>query len=298
MSNTINKNVSVILDNLYKKNFGRNIFLFTMGLLVSALSFNLFFDPYNVIPSGSGGLALLISEVINVDVALITFLVNFTLLILAFVFFGFDYGTKMIAVTILYPVFLKSTTLITRFIDLENTSLFLIMVIGGAGLGLSSGLVRKSGFNPGGFGVIYDLLKKYLYMGIGTSTLIINVILISLSGFMFGLNNAIYAIISLIVSSYIVDRVIIGISDNKVFYIITDKPLEIRDYIIDKLHYSVTVVKARGGYTNKRKKMLMCVVPTIEYLKLKELVSAIDPKVFFLIVDAYESSVKKNCKNM
>ena len=298
MSNMINKNVSVILDNLYKKNFGRNIFLFTMGLLVSALSFNLFFDSYNVIPSGSGGLALLISEFINVDVALVTFLVNFTLLILAFIFLGFDYGTKMIAVTILYPVFLKSTTLITRFIDLENTSLFLIMVIGGAGLGLSSGLVRKSGFNPGGFGVLYDLLKKYLYMGIGTSTLIINTILISLSGFMFGLNNAIYAIISLIVSSYIVDRVIIGISDNKVFYIITDKPLEIRDYIIDKLHYSVTVVKARGGYTNKRRKMLMCVVPTIEYLKLKELVSAIDPNVFFLIVDAYESSVKKNCKNM
>ena len=100
-------------------------------------------------------------------------------------------------------------------------------------------------------------------MGIGTSTLIINTILISLSGFMFGINSAIYAIISLIVSSYIVDRGIIGISDNKVFYIITDKPLEIRDYIINKLHYSVTIVKARGGYTNKRRKILMCVVPTI-----------------------------------
>ena len=298
MSSLVNINVSTILDNLYKKNFGRNIFLFAMGLLVSALSFNLFFEPYNVIPSGSGGLALLISEFVNMDVALATFLINLILLLIAIIFFGWEYATKMIAVTILSPIFLKSTTLITRFIDLGNTSLFLIMVIGGAGLGLSSGLIRKSGFNPGGFGVIYDLLKKYLYMGIGTSTLIINTILISLSGFMFGLNNAIYAIISLIVSSYIVDKVIIGISDNKVFYIITERPLEIRDYVMDKLHYSVTVIKARGGYTNKRRKMLMCVVPTIEYLKLKELVSAIDPKVFFLIVDAYESSVKKNCKNM
>ena len=44
--------------------------------------------------------------------------------------------------------------------------------------------------------------------------------------------------------------------------------------------------------------MLMCVVPTIEYLKLKELVNEIDPKAFFLIVDTYESSVKKNCKYM
>lgn len=298
MSNLVNMNASLILENLYKKNFGRNIFLFTMGMLISAISFNLFFEPYNVIPSGSGGLALLISNVINVDVSLVTFLVNLILLLLAVIFLGWDYAVKMIAVTILYPSFLKSTTLFTKLIDFENTSLFLIMIIGGAGLGLSSGLVRKSGFNPGGFGVIYDILKKYLYIGIGTSTLIVNTILISLSGLMFGLNNAIYAIISLIVSSYVVDRVIIGISDNKVFYIITNKPLVIRDYIMDKLHYSVTVVDARGGYTNRKRKMLMCVVPTIEYLKLKELVSAIDPNVFFLIVDAYESSVKKNCKNM
>ena len=119
-----------------------------------------------------------------------------------------------------------------------------------------------------------------------------------ISGFIFGMESAVYAIISLLVSSYIVDKVVIGISDNKVFYIITNKPLEIRDYVMDKLHYSITVVNARGGYSNKRKKMLMCVVPTIEYLKLKELVSAIDPNVFFLIVDTYDSSVKKNCKNM
>ena len=67
---------------------------------------------------------------------------------------------------------------------------------------------------------------------------------------------------------------------------------------MDNLHYSVTVINAKGGYTNKKRKMLMCVVPTIEYLKLKELVSKIDPKVFFLIVDIYESNVKRNCKNM
>ena len=135
-------------------------------------------------------------------------------------------------------------------------------------------------------------------MSIGTSSILINIILIIISSFIFGFDNAIYAVISLLVSSYVVDKVIIGISDNKVFYIITDKPLEVRDYVMDKLHYSITIVKARGGYSNKRKKMLMCVVPTIEYLKLKELVQAIDSKAFFLIVDTYDSSVKKNCKNM
>lgn len=290
--------VSDIVNKLYKKNFGKNIFLFAMGMLISAMAFNLFFEPYNVIPTGSSGFSFLIADVIGGDISLVTLIVCLLLMLLGLIFFGFDYAVKMLAVTILYPSFLKATTLITRLIDLENTSLFLIMVIGGAASGFSTGLVRKSGFNPGGFTVIYDILKKYFYISIGNSTLIINSVLIIASGFIFGFENAVYAIISLLVSSHIVDKVIIGISNNKVFYIITNKPFEIRDYIIDKLHYSVTVVNARGGYTNKKKKMLMCVVPTIEYLKLKELVSVIDPKVFFLVVDTYESSVKKNCKNM
>lgn len=293
-----NTRVSNILDTLYKKYFGRNLFLFVMGMLVSALAINLFFDPYNVIPTGSSGLAFLITEISGIELPTITFLISVIILLLGFIFFGFDYAFKMVAVTLLYPAFLKSTTLITRYVDLENTSLFLIMVIGGAMLGLSSGLIRKSGYSPGGFSVIYDIMKKYFYVSVGTSTLVVNIILIGASAFMYGLNNAIYAVISLLASSYIVDRVIIGISDNKVFYIITNKPLVIRDCVMDKLHYSVTVVNARGGYTNQKRKMLMCVVPTIEYLKLKELVSAIDPKAFFLIVDTYESSVKKNCKNM
>ena len=298
MNDKKNLVVSDILDTLYKKNFGKKIFLFVMGMLISAMAFNLFFEPYNVIPTGSGGLSFLIAEVFQLDVSLVTLIVSLVLLLVGLIFFGIDYAVKILACALLYPIFLKSTTLITRFINLGDTSLFLIMVIGGFAMGLSSGLVRKSGLNPGGFAVLFDIMKKYFYISIGKSTLIINTIMIIASGFIFGFENAVYAIISLIVSSYIVDKVIIGISNNKVFYIVTNKPDDVRDYVMDKLHYSVTVVKARGGYSNKRKKMLMCVVPTIEYLKLKELVREIDPSVFFLIVDTYESSVKKNCKNM
>ena len=292
------KDVSVyeIVDIINKKNLGNKMFLFVMGMLISALAFNLFYEPYNVVPSGSGGLALLVSNFIKLDLSLIVLIINVILLVIGLIFFGFGYAIKMLAITLLYPSFLEATTLITRYIDFENASLFLIMLIGGGLLGLSSGLIRKSGFNPGGFSPLYDILKKYFHLSYGVSGFIINVIIIGSSGYIFGLSNAIYAIISLVVSSYMVDRVVIGISNNKVFYIITDNPNELRNAIMNKLNYMVTIVKARGGYSNKKKKILMCVVPTIEYLKLKELVSALDSSAFFLIVDAYDSSVKKNCK--
>ena len=204
----------------------------------------------------------------------------------------------MLFETLVYPSFVSATTLITRYIDLEDTSLFLLMVFGGGMMGLSSGLIRKSGFSPGGFCVLFDLMNKYLHMSVGTAIIIVNSLLIFGSVFIFGVESAIYALVALMVSSYIVDRVTIGISDNKVFYIVTKKYLEVSEHVMEDVNYSVTILNAREGYTNRKRKMLMCVVPTAAYGRLKEVIRGIDPKAFFLIVDTYSSSVKKNCKNM
>ena len=88
----------------------------------------------------------------------------------------------------------------------------------------------------------------------------------------------------------------LGISRNKAFYIITKKPLEVRDFIVNNLDYTVTIVNARGGYSNKKKNMLMCVIPTIEYQKVKEVIMEIDKSAFFLITDSYSISreLRKN----
>lgn len=285
--------INKFIKELHKKRFGYNIFLFAMGMLIMAIAFNLFFDRYNIIPTGSNGLSLLLSEIIPVNISIIILIVGLVCLILGLIFFGFNYAFKMLIITLVYPFFVSSTLLITKLIDLEDTSLFLIVVVGGAMYGYANGLIRKSGYSPGGFCVLFDMMHKYFHISIGLATIIVNMILIIVSGFFFGLESAMYALIALIISSYIVDRVTIGISDNKVFYIITDKPLEVKEYIYDKLHYEVTVVNAKGGYTNKKKKMLMSVVSTLDYVKLKELVRAIDKKSFFLVVDSYDSNVKK-----
>ena len=204
----------------------------------------------------------------------------------------------MLAITFISPLFVKSTLYLADLIDLEDTSMFLVMVVGGGLTGYANGLIRNSGYSPGGFYSLYDLMSKYLHISIGLSNTIINTVLIVMGGLLFGMEKAVYAIISLLVSSHVVDRVTIGISDNKVFYIITDRPLAVKEYVNEKLNYDITLVNARGGYTNKKKKMLMCVVSTNEYVRLKEIVNEIDDKAFFLIADTYESSVKKKRKNM
>ena len=278
---------------LHKKNFGHNIFLFAMGMLVMAFAFNLFFDRYNVMPTGHNGLSLLIGEFLPINISLIILIVGLICLIIGLICFGFDYALKMLLITFIYPFFVSSTVLITNLIDLEDTSLFLLVVIGGALYGLGNGLIRKSGYSTGGLCVFIDLMHKYLHISVGIATIVVNAVLIVGACFVFGVESAMYSLIVLLVSSYMLDKVLIGISDNKVFYIVTNKPLEVKEYVYDKLHYDVTVINARGGYTNKKKKMLMSVIPTLEYFKLKELVREIDRNSFFLIVDTYETNVRR-----
>lgn len=290
--------INGFLSDLHKKHFLENLILFLFGVAISAFALNLFYQRYNVVAGGSTGLSVLLSSLMDIDISLIVLILNLICLLIGLIFFGFEYAGKMLAITFIYPLFVKLTLYLTNAIDLEDTSMFLVMIMGGGLTGYANGLIRNSGYSPGGFYSLYDIMNKYLHVSIGTANIIINGVLISLGGLYFGLEKAVYAIISLLVSSYVVDRVTIGISDNKVFYIITDRPLEVKEYVNDKLNYDITVISARGGYTNKKKKMLMCVVSTIDYVKLKEIVYEIDNKAFFLIVDAYESTVKKKCKNM
>ena len=92
----------------------------------------------------------------------------------------------------------------------------------------------------------------------------------------------------LYVSSVVTDKVMLESSVNKTFYIVTEKEKDISQYIKEHLGYGITVVNARGGYTNDKKSVLMCAVPTRQYYQLKEVVQAIDKDVFFLITDTYE----------
>ena len=293
-----NFDVNAFLKDLHKKHFLKNLLLFLAGVLISSFAFNLFYQGYNVVVSGPGGLAVLLGNFITVDASIIILVLNLICLMIGLIFFGWEYAVKMLAITFISPLFIRSTLYVTNLIDLGETSLFLIMVISGAMAGYANGLIRNSGYSPGGFYSIYDLMNKYLHISIWMANKIINGILISLGGFFFGIDKAIYAITSLLVASYIVDKITIGISDNKVFYIITERPLAVKEYVNEKLFYDVTLINARGGYSNKKTKMLMVAIPTLDYVKLKEIVTEIDDKAFFLIVDAYEAAVRKKCKNM
>ena len=86
---------------LRSKNAYRNFFMFVMGLLVSGIAVSVFYEPYNIVTSGSTGIAIIINKYLNIDLSLMIFVVCSFLLVISFCVFGLEYGTKNILVTIL-----------------------------------------------------------------------------------------------------------------------------------------------------------------------------------------------------
>ena len=279
--------ISNIKKRINEKNYWKYFFLFIMGMTFSAISVSVFFNPNDVVTTGSTGLAILFNKFINIDLSLTIFAISSIFLVLDFCVFGIEHGSKNILGTVLYPIFVKATSIIVDYVYFNNISLFLLVLIGGVFSGVGFGLIKKSGYSLGGFYVLYDIINKKNKISIGKANLFCNMIIIVASIFIFGLDKCIYGFLGLYIASYVGDRIMIGISRNKAFYIITSKPSMVKDYIVNNLNHTVTVVNARGGYSDTSKKMLLCVLPTREYMIVKEVIKGIDKRAFFLITDSY-----------
>ena len=246
-----------ILEHIKKENFTQRICLFITGTLLYALSFTIFFEPFNIVTGGTTGLAQIINSIKPINISLFVLVASFIIQVLGFLLLGFKETVKTLLGVIILPIFLEFATVFTSYIDFSNTSLFLTVTCGSIIMGFASGIILKSGFSLGGFQTIYQIIYKYLRISVGKSSLILNGTLIFISGFFFGFSNVLYAIAGLYIGSYITDKEILGTSVCKTFYIVTTKEKEVNEFIISNLGHSATIIDAKGGYTGDKKKVLM-----------------------------------------
>lgn len=277
-----------LLESIKKESFYERICLFISGILIYAIAFALFFEPNNIVTGGSTGIAQLINSIIPINISLFVLIFSIITQILSFITLGLKQSLKTLLGVILVPVFLEFAKIFTYYVDLSEIPLSIIIVIGASLMGFSTGIILKSGFSMGGFQTIYQIIYKYLRISIGKSSLTINGIIVFLSGFLFGFDKVLYAITGLYIGCTVTDKILLGTSECKTFYIVTKKEKEVNQYITNNLGHSATILDAKGGYSNDKKKVLMCAVPTRQYYLMKEVVREIDKNAFFVATDTYE----------
>ena len=247
-----NTTTSEVIKKIYSKKKIKRFIELCLGALLVALSFNIFCLPNNLVSGGISGLSIITES-----------LFNFLL--------GKEKTFYSLIGSLLFPLFVQLTTPVTQYISLGEIPTLLATIFAGIIQGAGAGLIYKAGYTLGGTDIINQMLSKYFKMSLGNAMYFSDGIIILLSGIIFGLNKIIYGIILLYIISYITDKVIIGVSESKAFYIITKNPKEIKNYIINDLHH-----------------VLMTVLPTKEYFKFKDGIMQIDNETFFVVTDAYE----------
>ena len=277
-----------ILNYIKKKSLLKRIPEFILGCFIVSLAYNIFIAPNNLVPGGVGGIAVILDNLFGISNSTVIIIANIFLIIASLILLDRDKTRASLLGTMMFPVFVKLTENVNVWLQIDTSHLLLSALFGGILYGLGAGIVFRAGFTMGGTDIINQILSKYLKQSIGTSMLMSDGLIVLSSAIFFGMNSMLYSIIILYCISLIADRVILGISDSKAFFIITDKEDEVRDYIIKTLGHGVTVFKGKGGYKRQNEDLLMAVIPTREYYRLTEGIKMIDKDAFYIITDTYQ----------
>ena len=279
-----------ILEKVEAKDKLKRYFELVIGILLIAIAFNLFLLPNELVFGGVSGLSIIVSKFITIDASTFIMIASLLLLVVSFLVLGKNDTKASIVGSILFPIFVNITANIGEYIKLDTGNVLLSAVFGGIIYGFGAGLVFKAGFTTGGTDIINQILSKYLHMSMGNAMLISDGLIVVLGGFFFGATKLMYALIVIYIIGLMTDKVLLGISNSKAFYIITNEDEKIRDYLLNELHHGVTIFSVKGGYTHKKDEVILCVVPTREYYRVKEEIHEIDSEAFFVVCDAYEVS--------
>lgn len=282
------KSIDKIIDRIEHKTRIPRYIKFFLGCLLVSISFNLFLASNDLVPGGVSGFSIILNHLFDINKSLLILGISILLLVISYIFLGKEKTKGSILGSILFPIFVELTANIGEYIKLDTSQVLLSAVFGAVLYGLGAGMIYKEGFSTGGTDIINQILSKYLKMSIGKSMILCDGLIVLLSGIVFGPTKLMYSIIILYIVSYMSDKVILGISDSKAFYIITDEEVKIKEYILKYLNHGVTVINAKGGFKKGKETVLLCVLPTKDYYRLKEGIREIDKEAFCLVTDAYE----------
>jgi uncharacterized membrane-anchored protein YitT (DUF2179 family) len=284
---------------MYKKSIKKSI-IFFIGVLISALTYNIFVIPNNFVIGGVSGLAIVVNVIFKIDPVVFLYVVNVILLIVSYIFIGKDKTYASLIGSFLYPLLITFTAPIAKiiipYINIDN--ILVTVAITGCLLGIGNAIIYKVGYSTGGGDVVMQLLNKYNKISEGKATLIMDIIIILLGGAILGLANVIYSSLIIVIETNLIDKVLIGISDCKMFFVYSKKDTEIRNYVIKNLNTGVTLFNTKGGYNDDDNTMLMVVVPNKDYYLFKESILRIDNEAFFVVSDCYEATGGVKRKNL
>ena len=287
------KRIDKILEDVDKKDIFKRYVMLAMGCFVIAFAFNVFFKQFGIVCFGVTGLSLVVNKKFGIEPSIFILIVNILLLILCYFTLGKKKMKNSLVGSLMVPLFVYLTEFIVPYVKFDNIELLVVAVFGGVLSGLGYGIVYKTNYNTGGTDIITETISKYTKISLGKATWISDGLVVLSGLLVFSWEIVLYGFLVLYLIAFMTDKVVLGISQSKAFYIVTTKETEVREFLLSITDGGVTIINARGGYSNDEQTLLLGVVPTRQYFIVKEGLREIDDSIFFLACDSYEVSSRR-----
>jgi uncharacterized membrane-anchored protein YitT (DUF2179 family) len=258
------------------------------GALVQALAMRLFLIPAELVSGGVSGIAQLVNFYTNWLIGLMVFIGNVPLFFLGWQYLGGPRFALRTALSIIAFAFF--TDFLVLFIPTGIVhDLVLNCLYGGVMLGVGLGLVYRGKGTSGGSDILGRILNHRLGISISQAYLVTDTVVILAAGFIFGWENALYALVTTYVSGLAAEMVLEGSGVFRTAMIVTTCPEQVAGQIMTTLERGVTVLDGTGAYTGQPRPILYCVITRSEVARIKEIVMQADPKAFMVIGMAHEA---------
>lgn len=255
-----------------------------LGAALVGLAYNIFYLPARLAAGGVSGISTILYELFQFSPAYVQWAINLPLLIVGVIFIGKEFGAKTFVGTLFVPFVIWLTADIALVVD----NPLLSAIYGGIVLGVGLGIVYRGNGSTGGTTLVAQIVKKYTGLSSGFSQLFVDGFVVVTSAFVFDFELALYALMSIYVTSKVIDFVQLQTSPTKLILIITDKEEKIQSMIKNEINRGLTKVKTIGGYANDERTMILCVVEQAEAVYFKKLLQEEEPESFVIFVNASE----------
>lgn len=263
-----------------------NFCVMTVASVIYAAGVSLFLDPNSLAPGGVTGIAIILNRLSNIETGTWILLINIPILLVGM----WKFGLKFIISTVYCTAITGFVTNYFARYGALTDDLFLAALVGSALMAVGMGYVFKAGSTTGGTDVIIKLLRlKMPHLKTGTLFFILDAIVVVSSAFVFkDVEKALYAALTVFLTSFILDVVLYGRDGAKLIYIISDYAQPITRRLLEELDIGVTYMNGSGAYSGKDKNVIMCVCRKNLSPKVEEIVKDEDPLAFMIVSNATE----------
>lgn len=262
--------------------------IIAVGCVVFALGFSMFLIPNHISPGGVSGIAVILNHLMPfVTTGTLIIILNIPLIVAGFLRFGIRFIAKTGFATVVSSVMVDIFDII---LESYTGDRLLSAIAGGAMMGVGMALIVLRGGTTGGVDILAKLIqKKFSHLSLGSLFLAIDGFVVLLSAIVFkDIEVGLYSLITIFASSTLIDKMCYGSSGGKFIYIISKNHQKLLDEILNVISRGVTVVDAKGGYTDQDCKVLLCAVRRHEVTLINSAVKRLDPDAFVIVTDSNE----------